>query len=202
MDSLVWLGDVSLAAGKLDVAEASFVHAMQLDPNSVSAKFGAGRTALARGDHRQAVEYLEDVLRLNPKATAAHYPVAGLRRARHADKAAEHLRCGRQQDFAARHADGGTGRCCRVCSRSKRPASASLEDGPVRRQLRKGLALAPDNAALHRSGTALSMDDAAGARREFERPCSSRYFRRCSAWVCWRRPMAATPRPSNASPPR
>ncbi len=175
MDALVWLGDVSLTAGKPEVAEAAFAHAMQLDPNSVSAKFGAGRTALARGDHRQAVEYLEDVLRLNPKATAAHYPLSQAYAALgNADKAAEHLRLRRDSKISPRDT-------LMVELESLLQSPQSFETAGLRKldaedwagaaeQFRKGLALAPDNAALHhRLGTALSMqDDAAGARREFE----------------------------------
>ncbi len=175
MDALVWLGDVSLTAGKPEVAEPAFAHALQLDPNSVSAKFGAGRTALARGDHPKAVEYLEDVLRLNPKATAAHYPLSqAYASLGNADKSAEHLRLRRDSKIAPRDT-------LMVELESLLQSPQSFVTAGLRKldaedwagaaeQFRKGLALAPDNASLHhRLGTALSMqDDAAGARREFE----------------------------------
>ena len=74
-------------------AEPMFAKALQLEPQSVSARYGAGRAALARGDNKKAVEMLEDVLRLNPKATAAHYPLSQAYAALGDNaKAAEHLR--------------------------------------------------------------------------------------------------------------
>ena len=175
MDALVWLGDVSLTAGRPEVAEPAFAHALQLDPNSVSAKFGAGRTALARGDHRKAVEFLEDVLRLNPKATAAHYPLSQAYAALgDTEKSAEHLRLRRDSKIAPRDT-------LMVELESLLQSPQSFETAGLRRldqedwagaeeQFRKGLLLAPDNAALHhRLATALSMQgDDAGARREFE----------------------------------
>ena len=175
MDALVWLGDVSLTSGKPEAAEPAFAHALQLDANSVSAKFGAGRTALARGDHRKAVDFLEDVLRLNPKATAAHYPLSQAYAALgDTVKSAEQLRLRRDSKIAPRDS-------LMVELESLLQSPQSYETAGLRKlddedwagaaeQFRKGLMLAPDNAALHhRLGTALSMqNDAAGARREFE----------------------------------
>ncbi len=175
IDALVWLGDVSLSAGKPEVAEPAFAHALQIDPNSVSAKFGAGRTALARGDHPKAVKFLEDVLRLNPKATAAHYPLSQAYAALgDTVKSAEHLRLRRDSKIAPRDT-------LMVELESLLQSPQSFETAGLRKldaedwagaaeQFRKGLTLAPESAALHhRLGTALSMqDDAAGARREFE----------------------------------
>lgn len=175
MDALVWLGDVSLTAGQLDTAEPAFTHALQVDPNSVSAKFGAGRTALAKGDHRKAADLLEDVLRRNPKATAAHYPLSQAYAALgDTAKSAEHLRLRRDSKIAPRDT-------LMVELESLLQSPQSFETAGLRKldeedwagaaeQFRKGLALEPDNAALHhRLGTALSLqNDPAGARREFE----------------------------------
>ncbi|HUR34867.1 MAG TPA: tetratricopeptide repeat protein [Vicinamibacterales bacterium] len=175
MDALVWLGDVSLAAGRPDAAAPAFAHALQLDANSVSAKFGAGRAALARGEHQKAVEYLEDVLRLNPKATAAHYPLSqAYATLGDTDKSAEHLRLRRDGRIAPRDT-------LMVELDALLQSPQTFESLGIRRlddedwagaadQFRKGLALAPDSAALHhRLGTALSMmDDARAARTEFE----------------------------------
>jgi tetratricopeptide (TPR) repeat protein len=175
MDTLVWYGDVSLAAGKPDVAGPAFARALQIDPNSVSARYGAGRTALAQGDHRSAVAYLEDVLRINPKATAAHYPLSMAYSALgDAEKAAEHLRLRRDGRIAPRDT-------LMVELDALLESPQTFESLGIRRldagdwagaaeQFRKGLALAPDSAALHhRLGTALSlMNDQKGARTEFE----------------------------------
>jgi tetratricopeptide (TPR) repeat protein len=174
MDSLVWLGDVNLASGSRDAAEQAFARAMQLDPNSVSAKFGAGRTALAKGEDQKAVQYLEDVLRLNPKATAAHYPLSQAYAALgDAAKSAEHLRLRKDGRIAPRDT-------LMIELDSLLESPQTFETLGIRKldeedwqgaaeQFRKGLALAPDSAALHhRLGTALSMmDDQSGARAEF-----------------------------------
>jgi tetratricopeptide (TPR) repeat protein len=175
MDSLVWLGDTSLAAGRPDAAEPAFARALQLDPNSVSAKYGAGRTALAKGDNATAVRYLEEVLRSNPKAVAAHYPLSQAYAALgNEEKAAEHLRLRRDGRIAPRDT-------LMVELDTLLESPQTFESQGIRKldegdwagaaeQFRKGLALAPDNAALHhRLGTALSMmDDPKGARAEFE----------------------------------
>jgi tetratricopeptide (TPR) repeat protein len=175
MDSLVWLGDVSLAAGKPEVAEPAFAHALQLDPGSVSARFGAGRTALAKGDNRKAVEYLEEVLRLNPKATAAHYPLSIAYGALgDAAKSAEHLR--QRRDGRIAPTDTLMVELDSLLQSPQTFESLGIrrldqEDWPgAAEQFRKGLALAPDSAALHhRLGTALSMmNDQKGAQAEFE----------------------------------
>jgi tetratricopeptide (TPR) repeat protein len=175
VDALVWLGDVSLSAGKADVAAPAFAHALQLDPNSVSARFGAGRAALAQGDNRKAIDLLEEVLRLNPKATAAHYPLS-MAYAAIGDEAqaAEHLRLRRDGRIAPRDTlmvelDALLESPQTYESQGIRRLDAEDWEGAAE-QFRKGLALAPESAALHhRLGTALSMmDDAAGARAEFE----------------------------------
>ena len=175
MDTLVWLGDVNLAAGHADLAEPLFARALELDPNSVSARFGAGRTALARGDNQKAVTLLEDVLQRNPKATAAHYPLSMAYGALgDTAKSAEHLSQRRDGRIAPRDT-------LMVELDTLLESPQTYESQGIRKLdegdwtgaadvFRKGLALAPDSAALHhRLGTALSMlNDAAGARAEFE----------------------------------
>jgi tetratricopeptide (TPR) repeat protein len=175
IDSLVWLGDVNLAAGKPDAAEPAFARALQLDPNSVSARFGAGRTALAKGEHQKAIDYLEAVLKLNPKATAAHYPLSVAYGAiGDTAKSAEHLRLRRDGRIAPRDT-----LMVELDSLLQSPQTfeslgiRKLDEGDwqgAAEEFRKGLALAPDSAALHhRLATALSlMDDQAGARAEFQ----------------------------------
>lgn len=185
MDSLVWLGDVSLAAGHLDVAERSFARALQLDPNSVSAKYGAGRTALAKGNNAEAVAQLESALSLNPKATAAHYPLSQAYSALgESAKAAEHLSLRRDGRIAPRDT-------LMLELDSLLQSPQSYETLGIRRldeenwegaaeQFRKGIALAPDQPSLHhRLATALSMmQDEKGAVAEFEKAVtlSPEYF--------------------------
>lgn len=175
VDTLVWYGDLNLAAGKPDLAEPLLARALELDPQSVSARFGLGRAALAKGDNSKAVQLLEDVLTRNPKATAAHYPLSVAYAALgNAAKSAEHLRLRRDGRIAPRDT-------LMVELDSLLQSPQTYESLGIRRldqedwagaaeQFRKGLELAPDSAALHhRLGTAMSMmGDHAGARAEFE----------------------------------
>ncbi len=175
MDALVWLGDVNLAVGRPESAAPSFARALTLDPNSVSARYGAGRAALATGDYRKAVALLEEVLRLNPKATAAHYPLSQAHAALgNQEQSAEHLRLRRDGRIAPRDT-------LMVELDSLLESPQTFESIGIRRlddedwtgaaeQFRKGLALAPDNAALHhRLATALNlMGDEKSSRAEFE----------------------------------
>jgi tetratricopeptide (TPR) repeat protein len=50
--------------------------ALSLQPGSVPALFGLGRTALAKQEYSRAVDYLEQALSLDPKARVIHYPLA------------------------------------------------------------------------------------------------------------------------------
>ena len=73
---------------------------LERQPNSLSARFGLGRTALAKQQYRRAVEHLEDVLARDPQAAGAHYPLAlaysGLGDARSAER---HLKLRREHDI-------------------------------------------------------------------------------------------------------
>src|SRR5213593_2275487 len=74
--TLVWLGEVYLTQGRAEAAEPLFVKALTLQPNSVAARFGAGRAALAKKDYARAAKYLEEALALGPRAANIHYPLA------------------------------------------------------------------------------------------------------------------------------
>jgi len=158
--ALVWLGDVHLAEGQPDRAEPLFAKALTLQPNSLSARFGLGRHALARRDYRRAVTYLAEVLAKDPDAAGAHYPLAmayqGLGQA---DKAEAQLRL--RQDKEILPADplmveleellespqAYESRGIRALDQKNWTEAAAL--------FQKGLALAPESAALHhRLGTA------------------------------------------------
>src|SRR5437667_8995607 len=54
----------------------NFERALSLQPRSRSALFGVGRVALAEQQYTRAIEHLEAVLRQDPQAAAAHYPLA------------------------------------------------------------------------------------------------------------------------------
>jgi tetratricopeptide (TPR) repeat protein len=173
--SLVWSGDVQLALGKPDEAEPLFAKALALQANSLSARFGLGRTALAKQEYRRAVTYLEEVLNQDPEAAGAHYPLAmAYRGLGDLAKAETHLR--QREDHKILPADplmveldellessqAYESRGIRALDRKDFIEAAAL--------FSKGLAIAPDSAALrHRLGTAQHLiGDTANARLQFE----------------------------------
>ena len=74
--ALVWLGDTYLDLGQVEQAQAAFSRALTRQPDSAPALFGAGRAALARRSYDEAVRHLEQALRVDPRATVIHYPLA------------------------------------------------------------------------------------------------------------------------------
>ncbi len=173
--SLVWLGDIQLALGSPGEAEPRFAKALSLQSNSLSARFGLGRAALARQDYRAAVTYLQEVLKQDPEAASAHYPLAMAYRGLGDVKNAEaHLR--QREDHKILPADpliveldellespqAYESRGIRALDQKNFAEAASL--------FRKGLEIAPGTAALqHRLGTALyMMGEVANAREHFE----------------------------------
>jgi tetratricopeptide (TPR) repeat protein len=170
--SLVWLGDVQLALGRPDEAETRFAKALSLQPSSLSARFGLGRTALAKQEYQRAVTHLEDVLANDPEAAGAHYPLAmAYRGLGDLARAETHLR--QRQDHVILPADplkveldellespqAYESRGIRALDQKQWNEAAAL--------FRKGLEIAPDNAALqHRLGTALYMMGEIGPARE------------------------------------
>lgn len=173
--ALVWRGDVQLALGRPDAAEPHFATALSLQPRSLSARFGLGRTALEKQDYRRAIEYLEAVLEQDPEAAGAHYPLAmAYRGLGDLAKAETHLR--QREDHKILPADpliveldellespqAYESRGIRALDRKDFTEAAAL--------FSQGLAIAPDSAALrHRLGTAQYMlGDTANARLQFE----------------------------------
>jgi tetratricopeptide (TPR) repeat protein len=178
--ALVWLGDTYLSVGQIDAAESQFKKALALDDRSLSARFGLGRAALARNDYRRAADYLEEVLKIDPKAAGAHYPLSlaygGLG---DSARAAEHLRLRRERPILP--ADPLMVELDEILDSPQTYETLGIralerEDWPSAADyFRKGLALAPESAALrHRLGTALSMmGDQQGAQEQFERVVST-----------------------------
>jgi len=72
----VWLGDVQLDLGRSEAARATFAAALAQQPESAPALFGAGRVALERRAYADAAQYLEHALRVDPRASVMHYPLA------------------------------------------------------------------------------------------------------------------------------
>ncbi len=173
--SQVWLGATYLQLGQPEAAQPRFVQALAVQPGSVSARFGLGRTALARHDYRGAVVHFEDVLARDPKAAAVHYPLSLAYSALGDAPAAErHLRL--RASYEILPADPlmveldvlldspQTYETQGIRALERNDWSGAAE------WFRKGLALAPDHAALHhRLGAALSITgDRGAARQQFE----------------------------------
>jgi tetratricopeptide (TPR) repeat protein len=74
--TMIWLGGLALDRGRPDVAEPLFTKALSLQPRSVAARYGLGRTALAKHDYARAAENLEQALALDAKASIIHYSLA------------------------------------------------------------------------------------------------------------------------------
>jgi tetratricopeptide (TPR) repeat protein len=171
----VWLGDVLLGLGRPDEARPHFERALARQPSSLSARFGLGRVALAIGQDREAVTRFEDVLSRDAEAAAVHYPLSqAYRRLGEAAKADEHLRLRREHEILPAdpllvELDALLDSPQTYETLGIRALNAERWDEAAA-AFRKGLALAPGNAALHqRLGTALRMQgDHAAAEREFE----------------------------------
>lgn len=172
--AVIWLADMYLDTGRADLAQITYGRALAIQPESAVAHFGAGRAALARGAHAEAVTHLEAASRLDPQATAIHYPLAMAYRATGDRERAAALvrRRGsrppqlddpllREADVLLDSAVSHEGLGMQALRRQDwRAAIASF---------RSGLALAPDDAALrYWLATALLVSgDTAGAEREF-----------------------------------
>lgn len=74
--ALTWLGQVHVDAGRPEAAKPHLARARVLHPDTPAVLFQLGRAATARRDYATAVAWFEDALRLEPAATAIHYPLA------------------------------------------------------------------------------------------------------------------------------
>lgn len=173
--TLVWLGDTLLQLGRPTEAEPHFTRALSLQDTSISARYGLGRAALAENDPKRAVMHLEEVLKRDPKASSAQYPLSMAYDAL-GDKtrAAEHLRQRGTREILPADplmvALEGLLNSAQTYETQGIRALEKEEFTTAADQFRKGLALAPDSAALHhRLGASfVGLGDKASARREFE----------------------------------
>lgn len=172
--SLVWLGEMNLAADRPDAAEAPLRKAETLDSSNGAVSYGLGRVALAKQDYAQAVKYLESSLAIRPQASRIHYPLAlAYRGLGNRAKAEEHLGLrgeveptgadpllgeisGLLQNAAAFEARGST-------------ALGARQWAEAAENLKKAIELAPNNAFSRLNlGTALYMqDDVDGALEQY-----------------------------------
>lgn len=174
--ALVWLGEVSLTQGRIDAAGERFNRVLTLQPQLVPALFGAGRVALERKDYAATVALLEQCLKLDPRGTAAHYPL-GLAYRRLGNTALAQVHLALPGDVKIEPVDPLMAELDFVLESPRAydiRGGRALETGDwtgAAEQFRKGLELEPSNPALRlRLGSALAqMGDVEGAREQFER---------------------------------
>jgi tetratricopeptide (TPR) repeat protein len=174
--STVWLGEVYLTQGRVDEADPLFSRVLQRQPQLVPALFGAGRVALARNQYALAIKLLEQCLVLDPRGTAAHYPLGmAYRGMGTADLAQAHI--AQQGDVRIQPVDPLMAALDEVLESPRAydiRGGRALETGDwptAAAQFRKGLELNPSDPVIRlRLGTALfQMGDAGGAQEQFER---------------------------------
>jgi tetratricopeptide (TPR) repeat protein len=86
------MADAWLGLNQLDKAQVAYQAVADTEGLQAAARYGLGQIALLRRDYEQAVEYLTDVLALDPAATRVHYPLAQALRAQgQNDAAREHI---------------------------------------------------------------------------------------------------------------
>lgn len=171
----IWLGDVQLDLGKPDAARATFDAALAQQPESAPALFGAGRAALERRAYADAVQSLEHALRVDPRASVMHYPLAmAYRGLGQNDKADEWLR--KRGSVAPQLQDPMLQAATVVLDSAVSYESIGMQalrqqdwQGAVQ-AFRRGLDVAPDDPSLRywMASAMIAGGDAAGAIREFE----------------------------------
>jgi tetratricopeptide (TPR) repeat protein len=172
--SLVWLGEMNLAASRPDGAEAPLRKAESLDASSGAVLYGLGRVALAKQDYGQAVKYLERALTLVPQATRVHYPLAlAYRGLGDRGQAEEHLRLRGEVepvpvDPLLREVSGLLQNAAAFETRGSQLLGAR-QWAEAAENLKKAVELTPDNAFTRLNlGTALYMqDDVDGALQQY-----------------------------------
>jgi len=172
--ALIWLGNRYLERGEPQMAEPLFTRALSAQPGTVAALYGLGQTALAKRDYTRAVDYFEQVLANDARASVVHYPLALAYRALgNTAKAEQHLR---QRGTT----EVGPPDPLMVELRGLLEGVNAEEDRGTRalsardfaiavKHFRAAVELAPDNPTLrHKLGTALSLaGDTKGALHQF-----------------------------------
>ncbi len=92
LPALLGSARAELDQGRSEAAQRYFETAMEKDAASAAALVGLGEIAADRRDFAQAVDHYEEALKLQPKATNIHYPLAlAYRQLGQVDKARLHL---------------------------------------------------------------------------------------------------------------
>jgi tetratricopeptide (TPR) repeat protein len=86
------MADAWLDLNEQEQAQAAYQTLADVEGLQAASRYGLGQIALLRRDYAQAVDYLTQVLALDPAATRVHYPLAqALRALGQNDAAREHL---------------------------------------------------------------------------------------------------------------
>lgn len=175
LPALVWLGEVYLDQGRLEMAEPAFARALSFQPRLASALSGMGRIALAQKNYARAAGYLEDALAADPRASGLHYPLSTAYRALgQVEKADFELRQPREVESGPPDPlMDEMGRLLESAMAYQARGIRALEVGQpalAAEAFQRAIDLGPDTAALrHRLGTALFLaDDVDGAVEQFE----------------------------------
>ena len=171
--TMVRLAEAALDQGRPDAAEPLFTKALSLQPRSVAAHYGLGRTALATQDYRRAAQHLDQALALDSTASIIHYSLAmayrGLGDHR---RAASHLQQRGTLQIQPDPLRKALDELLHSALNYERNADVAGNRGEwpaAAEYLRKAVALAPTRASpRHKLGTALFyMGDRRGAFDEF-----------------------------------
>jgi tetratricopeptide (TPR) repeat protein len=154
-------GQLLLQDGRRDDAFTAIRTAASLDPTSADAHFALGRLYAARGDKVAAQAAFKEVLRINPRATAAKVRLAALQAQSRPEESV------RNADEAARNQP--TNLAARLAL--VRSLINARDLSRAEREMTKLRAEYPDVAAVHSQDAALAMlrKDMAGARAALER---------------------------------
>jgi len=135
-DAYIMLGDLYLHEGITKEADAHFVRAVAIDPDSFAAAYGLGRARFKSGDFAGAVAALRQALARDPDHRDAHY-VLGLTYVRQANYRDARAHFARSIALDPDHAESHYGLALILMQQGQRKQA--------RQTLRKVLALAPDH---------------------------------------------------------
>ena len=135
-DAYIMLGDLYLHEGMSQEANAHFVRALAIDPDSFAASYGLGRARYKGGDFAGAVAALAQALARDPDHRDAHY-ILGLTYVRRANYRDAHTHFARSIALDPDHAESHYGLALILMQQGQRQSA--------RQALQKVLALAPDH---------------------------------------------------------
>ena len=135
-DAYIMLGDLYLHEGRSKEADAHFVRALAIDPDSFAGAYGLGRARFKSGDFAGAVAALHQAIARDPDHRDAHYAL-GLAYVRQANYRDAHTHFARSIALDPAHAESHYGLALILMQQGQREQA--------RQALQEVLALAPDH---------------------------------------------------------